>query len=94
MQEQYGFSKDEKRILAARRKAREKVLNDLNNVKATYGVDVDNPFKAIKLKYEFKLYYLGQLVFMMDTKPYNMTLDEYWESLKEEERKNSIWEEK
>ena len=96
MQERYGFGKEYNTWLKANEgvledmyKSHEKVMSDLNNVKATHGVDVNRPIRAVKTPYGFKIYYLEQLVFMIDTKPYNMTIDEYWKSIKEEDEKNA-----
>ena len=57
----------------------------LDEANGTYW-DINNPTICQKGKYEFKIFFMNNLVYYINTKPYKMTIDEYFDSLKEKNK--------
>lgn len=64
---------------------REEVIKHLQHIKTTY-IDLDKPTQIIKGDYRLEVYYLGSLIYFIDTKPLDIKLDDF---LKEELKKGN-----
>ena len=55
-----------------------KAFTHLKNVTSSYGVNLDQPMMAIKGDYYIRFYYLGQEVFYINTKPFDIKIDDLY----------------
>jgi hypothetical protein len=63
--------------------SKEEVIKHIQHIKNTYDFDIDNPTKIYKGEYELKIYYLGNLIYMINTKPLDIKLDDFLKEQKE-----------
>lgn len=53
----------------------ENTLKNMQNATTTY-VDINEPVCIYRDKYKLEAYYLGNLIYMINTKPLNITIDD------------------
>ena len=61
----------------------EEVFKHLQHVKSTYGVDLTKPFTSTRDKYSVSIYYLNNLIWYMNTKPFDKKIDDFLKEDKE-----------
>lgn len=57
--------------------SKEEAIKHLHHAKDTISVDMDEPLKAYKDDYLFKLTYLGEIIYMINTKPLDKKLEDF-----------------
>ena len=65
--------------------SKEEALKHIQHIKNTYGVDFENPTTIYKTDYKIEVYYLNNLIYMINTKPLDIKLDDF---LKEQKNEN------
>ena len=63
--------------------SKEEAIKHIQHIKNTYDFDLENPIKIQKSDYELKICYLGNLIFMINTKPLDIKLEDYLKEQKE-----------
>lgn len=67
--------------------SKEEVVKHLSHIKSTIGIDLDNPYSGVISDYTITLYYLGNIVYFLNTKPFDIKIDDLWKEEKENENK-------
>ena len=57
--------------------SKEEAIKHLSHIKSTIN-DIENPLHFEKGKYEFKAVYLGNVIYYVNTKPLDMTIDDFF----------------
>lgn len=57
--------------------SKEEALKHIQHIKNTFGVDLDNPTSIYKNDYKLEIYYLNNLIYMIDTAPLDIKLDDF-----------------
>lgn len=55
----------------------DEVIKHLGHIQNTYGIDLNNPFSAIKTDYTISLYYLGNMFYHLDTSVFDKKIDDF-----------------
>lgn len=63
--------------------SKEEAVKHLSHINTTWGIDLDNPFYFIKSDYSIKGFYLNNLFFELNTRVFDVKIDDLKGSDKE-----------
>lgn len=63
--------------------SKEEAVKHLSHIKGTYGINLEQPVMAIRSDYAIRLYYLGNEIFYINTRPLDIKIDDLFKEDKE-----------